>query len=99
MNLAENREIDSLKEEIGKAREKHDDIKNKVNETESALKSYDGYREFEKKLNDIEHRDEMISINRDLESRYRQKFVTSWMLKGTQDIITEADKILGELVM
>ncbi|MEX0723912.1 MAG: AAA family ATPase [Gracilimonas sp.] len=91
------REYDSLNEEIIEAREKHEEIKEKIHETETALKNYDGYQDFESKLTDIEHRDEKLSMGIDsLGSEYREKFVTKWMLKGTQNILKDSDKILEE---
>lgn len=89
--------LDSLNEDIGSAKEKHEEIKEKIHDTETALKNYDGFKEFEKKLTDIEHRDEKISWHiSNLESEYREKFVTKWMLKGTDEIIKKADGVLEE---
>lgn len=91
------RDLDSIKEEISDARIKHEDILNKIHETETALKNYDGFQEFEKKLKEIEHKDDKISMSIDsLGSEYREKFVTKWMLKGTEQLLDKADSILEE---
>ena len=91
------RRLDSLKEDLSSAKEKHEEIKEKIHDTETALKNYDGFKEFEKKLTDIEHRDDKITWQiSNLESEYREKFVTKWMLKGTDELIKKADGILEE---
>lgn len=89
------REMDSVKEEIIHAREQHENVKEKIHETETSLKNYDGYQDFEKKLIEIEHKEEKFSISIDnLGSLYREKFVTKWMLKGTEELLKSADSIL-----
>jgi len=91
------RKLKSIKKDIDNEREKHDEIKAKIHETETALKNYDGFKEFEKKLTDIEHRDDKITWQiSNLESEYREKFVTKWMLKGADDLIKKADGVLEE---
>lgn len=91
------RRLNTLKEDIGSEKEKFEEIKERIHETETALKNYDGFKEFEKKLSDIEHRDEKITWQiSNLESEYRENFVKKWMLKGTDDLIEQADGILEE---
>lgn len=89
------RKLDSLKQDVTEAEDKHEDIKGKINKTKTALENYEGFQEFEKKLIKIEHRDDKISWQiSNLESEYREKFVSRWMLKGTEKLIKKADEIL-----
>lgn len=91
------RKLDSLKDDLVSERDKYDSIKEKIHETETTLKNYDGFQEFEKKLNEIEHQDDRVSWEiKNLESEYREKFVNRWMLKGTDELLKRADSILEE---
>lgn len=76
-------------------KEKLQNVKESLSKAEIALKNYDHFPELEKKLNNIENRDRLISSKiSNLESLYREKFVNNWMLKGTDSLIKKADSIL-----
>lgn len=84
--------------EISKLNNKIDDINININNTESALKNYDKFRDYSARKKDIENKDGKLALRMDnLEGEYREKFVSKWMLFGTEHMVMEASNRLNEI--
>lgn len=93
-----NKNITTKRRELEELFDKYDEIEEKKLEAKNNLRSYDGFVELENKVNSI--LEEERNVRRDIDNlntKYRENFITKWMLYGVEGVLKDTDKQLDKI--